>query len=54
MNMAKIVYYYNPVDDVWQDTICPQDDLEYRLSKIKIYDKRFSYVYLNLFFTLVE
>ena len=48
MNGKKRYFYYNAMEDDWQEQVCPQDDLEYRLKGLKMDDGRFSYVYLPL------
>lgn len=49
MNGKKRCFYYNAIEDDWQqEQVCPQDDLEYRLKGLKMDDWRFSYVYLPL------
>lgn len=48
MNGKKRYFYYNAMEDDWQEQVCPQDDLTYRLKELRIDDERFSYVYLPL------
>lgn len=48
MKFKKRFFYYNAIEDVWQEERCSQDNLEYRLREMRIDDWRFSYVYLPL------
>ena len=48
MEFKKRYFYYNAIEDVWQEERCSQDNLEYRLRDLRIDDWRFSYVYLPL------
>ena len=51
-NYMKELFYYNAIEDVWQNNICQQDNVEYRLNQLKIYDERFSYVYLPMIWSV--
>ena len=48
MEGKKRYFYYNAMEDDWQEQVCPQDDLAYRLQELRIADERFAYVYLPL------
>lgn len=48
MEDKKRYFYYNAVEDTWQEASCVQDDSAYRLKGLKVDDGRFSYAYLPL------
>jgi len=50
--MDKRLFYYNAVDDVWQEEVCDQDNIEYRLEQLRFYDRSKSYVYLPMIWTV--
>ena len=48
MNASKRVFYYNYIDDVWKESICTQNNVEYRLKRLNICDNNYSTVYLPM------
>lgn len=50
MDNVKKCFYYNYIEDIWQDTSChnDDDDIEKRLRNLNISDSKFSYVYLPI------
>ncbi len=48
MDKNKREFYYNAIDDIWQELPCSQNNIEYRLRQLEITDSNYSFVYLPM------
>lgn len=52
MNANRRIFYYNYEDDVWQESKCNENNVEYRLKRLNVYDNDYSTVYLPMIWSV--